>query len=283
MLSYRHAFHAGNYADVVKHATLSLILQALCRKETPFCYLDSHAGAGFYSLTSEFAQKTGEFKEGIELLWQLSEAQIPVLLKPYLTALRAANKHSELTTYLGSPALAQYFSRPQDSLTLMELHPTDYQRVKKSFTPDRRIHVHQRDGFEGLIALTPPPQKRGLVLIDPAYEVKHDYVTVVETLKTLHQRWQTGIYALWYPLLQEVSYQQTLVRKLKNSGIKKILRVELSRYPSDTPRAMYGTGMVIINPPYLLAESLTELMPWLWQVLSPESAGDWRVEWLVPE
>lgn len=283
MLSYRHAFHAGNYADVVKHLTLSLILQALSRKESPFCYLDSHAGAAVYNLNSGFAQKTGEFKEGIELLWQLTETQLPPLVKPYLAALRAMNPGNQLNTYLGSPALAQYFSRPQDRLTLMELHPSDYHILKAHFKNDPRIQVHQRDGFEGLIALTPPLQKRGLVLMDPAYELKQDYLTVFETLKNAHKRWQTGVYALWYPLLNEQSYQQTLLKRLKNSGIKKILLTELTRYPSQTPRAMYGTGMVIINPPYQLEQMLHEVMPWLWQLLSVQGEGGWKVEWLVPE
>jgi 23S rRNA (adenine2030-N6)-methyltransferase len=281
MLSYRHAFHAGNYADVVKHLTLSLILQALSRKESPFCYVDSHAGAAVYNLNSGFAQKTGEFKEGIELLWQLAKTQLPPLVKPYLAALRAVNPGNQLNTYLGSPALAQYFSRPQDRLTLMELHPSDYHILKAHFKNDTRIHVHQRDGFEGLIALTPPLQKRGLM--DPAYELKQDYLTVFETLKNAHKRWQTGVYALWYPLLNEQSYQQTLLKRLKNSGIKKILLTELTRYPSQTPRAMYGTGMVIINPPYQLEQMLHEVMPWLWQLLTVQGEGDWKVAWLVPE
>ncbi len=234
-------------------------------------------------MNSEFAQKTGEFKTGIELLWQLPDSALHPLIKPYLNVLRAVNQGSQLNTYLGSPALANAFSRPQDSLHLIELHPSDYQLLKTHFKAHQKVHVHQRDGFEGLMGLIPPPEKRGMVLIDPSYELKQDYVTVVETLKVLHKRWKTGIYALWYPLLTEQSHQQMLLRHLKNSGIRKILLTELSRYPSHTPRAMYGTGMVLINPPYQLEQALRELLPWLWELFSPDKAGAWKVAWLVEE
>jgi 23S rRNA (adenine2030-N6)-methyltransferase len=282
MLSYRHAFHAGNYADVVKHLIINLIMESLCRKETPFCYLDSHAGIGFYDLSSEFAQKTGEFKEGIQLLWQLPESEIHPCAATYLRILRAFNPGQNLNTYLGSPAFARHFLRPQDSMTLMELHPQDVELLKAEFKADKQVHIHQRDGFEGLVALIPPLQKRGLVLIDPSYELKQDYSNVVETLITLHKRWQQGIYALWYPLLNAQPHERML-KKLSNSGIKKILCVELSREASHTPRGMYGTGMVIINPPYQLDNTLQHLLPWLWKLLSPQAEGKWRVEWLVAE
>jgi 23S rRNA (adenine2030-N6)-methyltransferase len=282
MLSYRHAFHAGNYADVVKHAIVNLIMESLCRKESAFCYLETHAGTGFYDLGGEVAQKTGEFKDGIQLLWQLPEAAIHPLAATYLRTLRAFNPGQHLSTYLGSPAFARHFLRPQDSMTLMELHPQDVELLKAGFKKDKQVHIHQRDGFEGLIALVPPKQKRGLVLIDPSYELKQDYSEVVETLKTAHKRWQQGIYALWYPLLNEQP-QERMLKKLASSGIKKILLAELSREASHTPRAMYGTGMVIINPPYQLEQALQELLPWLWKILSPQAKGNWRVEWLVEE
>jgi 23S rRNA (adenine2030-N6)-methyltransferase len=282
MLSYRHAFHAGNYADVVKHLIINLIMEALCRKETPFCYLDTHAGTGFYDLNSESAQKTGEFKDGIQLLWDLPKTAIHPLATTYLNTLQSFNPGEWLNTYLGSPAFARRFLRPQDSMNLMELHPQDAELLKAGFKRDKQVHIHQRDGLEGLIALVPPPQKRGLVLIDPSYELKQDYIAVVETLKLAHKRWQQGIYALWYPLLNEKPHERML-KKLAASGIKKILVAELERYPSYTPRAMYGTGMVIINPPYQLDKQLKELLPWLWQILSPQAEGKWRVEWLVSE
>ena len=283
MLSYRHAFHAGNYADVVKHLTISLILESLSKKDNAFCYLDSHAGTAIYNLDSEFARKTGEFKEGIELLWKLQEKELPTAIKPYMDAIRAVNQGEKLNSYLGSPAIAQYFARPQDSLSLMELHPKDYQLLRTQYKKQRRINVYNRDGFEVLKALIPPPQKRGLVLIDPAYELKSDYTKVVETVKIIHKRWATGIYALWYPILKQRSFQDTLYRKMQKSGIKNILQIELTRYSSNTPRGMYGTGMLVINPPYQLEQTLKELLPWLWQLLSPKAEGGWRVEWLVPE
>jgi 23S rRNA (adenine2030-N6)-methyltransferase len=167
-------------------------------------------------------------------------------------------------------------------MTLMELHPQDVALLKAGFKGDKQVHIHQRDGFEGLCALLPPQQKRGLVLIDPSYELKQDYSAVVDTLKLAHKRWQQGIYALWYPLLNEQP-QEKMLKKLVGSGIKKILLAELSRAASHTPRAMYGTGMVIINPPYQLEQALQELLPWLWRILSAQGAGKWRVEWLVTE
>lgn len=282
MLSYRHAFHAGNYADVVKHLIINLILEALCRKETPFCYLETHTGTGFYDLKSEFAQKTGEFKEGIQLVWNLPKTAVHPWATTYLHILQTFNQGQELNTYLGSPAFARHYLRSQDSMTLMELHSQDAQLLKQGFKNDKQIHIHQRDGLEGLIASVPPLQKRGLVLIDPSYELKQDYIAVIETLKLAHKRWQQGIYALWYPLLNEKP-QERLLKKLVKSGIKKILVTELERYPSHTPRAMYGTGMVIVNPPYQLDKQLAELLPWLWQILSPQAEGKWRVEWLVEE
>lgn len=282
MLSYRHAFHAGNYADVVKHLIVNLIMESLCKKETPFCYVDSHAGIAFYDLGSEFAQKTGEFKDGIQLLWQLPETAIHPLAATYMHTLQAFNPGNNLNLYLGSPAFARHFLRPQDSMSLMELHPQDVELLKKGFKGDKQVHIHQRDAFEGLLALLPPLQKRGLVLIDPSYELKQDYSEVVETLKAAHKRWQQGIYALWYPMLNGKPHEQML-KKLANSGIKKILVAELSRESSHTPRAMYGTGMVIINPPYQLDEKLQELLPWLWSILSPQQEGKWQVEWLVGE
>lgn len=282
MLSYRHAFHAGNYADVAKHLIVNLIMESLCRKESPFCYLDSHAGTAFYDLTGEFAQKTGEFKEGIQLLWQLPETEIHPLAASYMRTLHAFNPGQNLNTYLGSPAFARHFLRPQDSMNLIDLHPQDVALLRKGFKGDKQVHIHQRDGFEGLIALVPQKQKRGLVLIDPSYELKQDYTAVVETLKAVYKRWQQGIYALWYPMLNEQP-QEKMLKKLAGSGIKKILVVELSREASHTPRAMYGTGMVIVNPPYQLEQSLQELLPWLWKILSPQAQGKWRVEWLVGE
>lgn len=282
MLSYRHAFHAGNYADVLKHLIVNLIMESLCRKEAPFCYLDTHAGIAFYDLNSEFAQKTAEFKDGIQLLWQLPENAIHPLAATYMRTLRAFNPGACLNTYLGSPAFARHFLRSQDSMNLMELHPQDVDLLKAGFKGDKQVHIHQRDGFEGLIALVPPKQKRGLVLIDPSYELKQDYLAVVETLKMAHKRWPQGIYALWYPLLNQ-KLHETLLKKLAGSGIKKILVVELCREASHTPRAMYGTGMVIINPPYQLEQALQELLPWLWHLLSPQGQGKWRVEWLVGE
>ncbi len=282
MLSYRHGFHAGNFADVCKHLILVQLIQALQSKPSAFCYIDTHSGSGRYNLTAEFAQKTAEFKTGIELLWRLAETSIPPAAADYLQILREFNAE-QLRIYLGSAALVRHCLRPQDAMILMELHPSDYAALKMEFYQDSQAHLHQRDGFEGLIALTPPLQKRGLVLIDPSYELKSDYITVVETVKTVYKRWQNAIYVVWYPIFAEAHYHEKMLRKFAGSGIKKILQVELNRYPSHTPRALIGSGLIIINPPYLFESLLQTVMPWLWSVLSPQAVGNWSVKWLVSE
>lgn len=305
MLSYRHSFHAGNFADVLKHSVESLLLEALRRKETPFCYIETHAGVGRYDLHGAAAQKTGEWHEGIGRLW--SAADIPDAAMPYLEAVRALNEGQTLRFYPGSPRIARHLLRAQDRMVLMELHPTDLPLLQQEFAGDRRVAVHHRDGHEGLKAFLPPKEKRGLVLIDPSYEVKDEFDRVVETLVQSHRRWPTGIYALWYPILNRASIDR-LHRRLRESGIRKILYAELSLRPDDAPlgmtkrqdsrfarpqgapqeeragmRGMNGSGMLMINPPWQLDRQLAELLPWLTQQLGGDGQARYALAWLVPE
>jgi len=199
MLSYRHGFHAGNWADVQKHTALALLLGHLRRKDKPFCILDAFAGDGIYDLAAPEAVKTGEFHEGIERLWQRRDA--PAGADWYLEQVRAVNPGEVLERYPGSPALARAALRQADRLILGELHPASYRALKRWAAGDRRIALHRRDGIEFLDALVPPPVRRGLVLVDPAYEVKDEYEKLPVALARAMGKWREGIYALWYPVL----------------------------------------------------------------------------------
>lgn len=277
MLSYQHVYHAGNFADVHKHALLCLLLEALGQKLTPLCYYETHAGRGLYDLTAPEALKTGEFQQGIV---RFLEHPTPQPLDAYRRTVLAHNPHA-LRCYPGSPALALALTREHDQLVLMELHPTEYTALKTT-CKSSRIHLHRRDGFEGLKALTPPRERRGLVLIDPSYEVKDDYRKVVRLLREVHARWRNGVYALWYPLLS-AGLHRDLLASLKASGIRKILHSELTVRARGEGVGLYGSGMVIVNPPWPLAETCATLLPWLADVLTDDGAGTARLDWLVPE
>ena len=301
MLSYRHGFHAGNHADVLKHAVQSLILEALSVKDKGFSYIDTHAGAGGYELAHEWTQKKSEYLTGIAPLWQARE-QWPELVG-YFAAISAMNRAmntdgsldnpEQLDFYPGSPKVAEYFKRPQDSLTLMELHNNEVELLRENMAPQggrSRSHysarskgptIHHQDGFSGLIGLLPPTLKRGLVLIDPPYELKEDYQTLVETLAQAYKRWPIGIYAIWYPLLaKDVDRSGVLKAALANSGFKDILCAELSVSEQAQDFGMYGSGMMILNPPWKLDEQLNDLLPRLAKTLGQDEAAAWSLEWL---
>lgn len=280
MLSYRHAFHAGNVGDVLKHAVLALLIEALKRKEAPFVCLESHAGAGRYDLLAEQAQKTGEYREGIARLWERA-GEAPDSLRPYLDAVGALNPGGTLRFYPGSPRIARHLLRPGDRMALMELHPADHALLKQEFAGDRQVGVHLRDGYEALNAFLPPKERRGLLFIDPSYEVKEEYARVITALREAHKRWPGGLYALWYPVLARAA-TDAFKERLRQSGIPKILDAELTTRP-DGAVGMVGSGMLLINPPWQLDRTLSELLPWLRALLSPDGSGHARVEWLVPE
>jgi len=280
VLSYRHAFHAGNHADVLKHAVLALLLEALRSKQAPFRYLETHAGAGVYDLDSPEARRNAEHEQGIGRV--RAQADSPPALAGYLAALDAAGGPGGRARYPGSPRVARHLLRPNDRMVLCELHPADHALLRAEFAGDRQVAVHRTDGYQGLRAFLPPPERRGLVLIDPPYEVKDEYRQVVAALGAAHRRWPTGSYALWYPVLDTTTHAR-LLRDLAQSGLRRVLLAELRVRPADGPRGMKGSGMVIINPPWRLDRTLEALLPWLWDVLDPEHRGGWRVEWLVPE
>ena len=279
MLSYRHGFHAGNAGDVLKHAALAAALALLTRKDKPLCYLESHAGAGRYDLADARAQRTGEHRAGIGRLWDRDDA--PAALEPFLRAVRAENPDGVLRRYPGSPAVAARLLRPDDRLVLMELNANDGETLRAAFRDDRRVAVHRRDGYEGLVALVPPRERRGLALLDPSYEVESDYADVVTTVVAAHARWPGGCYAIWYPLLGD-GRARRLGRALGATGLRRILCGELTVDGRDGP-GMKGAGMLWVGPPFTLDAALRDMLPWLARTLAAGGAGLHRLEWLVGE
>ena len=283
MLSYRHAFHAGNFADVHKHIVLSLLVESLLRKDAPFCYLDSHAASGRYDLHSTEAQKNGEYRQGILRLWQ--QVSVPDAVRPYLGAVQALN-NPEITAepryYPGSPRIVRQFLRPQDRMILTELHPADFQRLQQEFAADRQVAVHHLDGYQGLKAFLPSQERRGLVLIDPAFERRDETRHMIEALQTACRHWAQGVYALWFPITNR-SALDGFYQKLKKTGIRKILSCELCIRPPLTARHLNGSLMVIINPPWQTDDKLRAIQPWLATILADKGQGSHSVEWLVGE
>ena len=276
MLSYRHAFHAGNFADAHKHAALVLGIEALRRKPAPFCVMDAYAGAGAYSLSGP-AALTDEWRDGIGKA--LAAADPPQTLLAYLEQVRAANGPAALNDYPGSPALAAALLRDRDRLVCLELHPTDHRLLKSSFAADRRVQVHRRDAQEGLPALLPPAEKRGLALLDPPYERREEYAEVPAALRRAYTRWPEGSYLVWYPLLAGNPHER-LVGDLAVGDIRRVLLQELRLFPSAP--GLRGSGLLWINPPWQADVTLQQTGAWLVEHLGAPGAGA-RLEWRVPE
>jgi 23S rRNA (adenine2030-N6)-methyltransferase len=273
MLSYRHAFHAGNHADVLKHLVEVLILRYLVSKEgKPLRYIDTHAGEGSYDLSRSFASKNREYATGIAHLWQRDD--LPPALQAYLDVVRSFNPTSQLKQYPGSPAIAAHILHSSHRMQLFELHGADASRLQHWAERDRRINVRQEDGFAALKAILPPIERRALVMIDPPYEIKSDYQKVVATLRLASKKFSTGVYALWYPILdrEEVGH---LVKQLEAMAVRSLL-VEL-HVQSATTEGMYGSGMFVINPPWRLHEQLKECLPYLQYVLAAPDALPFRL------
>jgi len=280
MLSYRHAFHAGNHADVLKHWLLVRVILALQRKTTPICYVDTHAGAGDYALDSAEAQHVGEAREGIAQLWNSSHP--PPSVDTYLAQVRAMNKGSRLARYPGSPRLAALLQRPGDRLVLMERHPTDARSLVRGFAAHPGCRVVSADGWMSLRGFIPPPERRGLVLIDPPYELKSDYRQCVETLTDACKRWATGVYLLWYPLVSRREADR-LIDRVGDIGVRRTLQVELTVRPQGSGGGLWGSGMLILNCPWQVDEDVRATLPWLAQQLSCPDAPPSSVRWLVPD
>ncbi|KGK41952.1 DNA processing protein [Nitrincola sp. A-D6] len=279
MLSYLHGYHAGNFADLHKHHLLVCLLAALNRKNKPWNYLETHAGKAHYALSSEQSEKTAEYREGIVRLW--AQQDMPDSVATYLQQIRAVNPEGTLTFYPGSPALAAGMARADDRLHLMELHPGEVQQLKRAFSDRADVAVHHRDGYEGVLSLLPPKPNRGLVLIDPSYEVKSEYDQVAAFLPKALKRWPNGCFAVWYPLLPAGRWKMML-ESIRRSGLRNILRSEL-RVRNASDQGMYGSGMLIINPPWPLADTLQQSEPWLAECLAQDAGAGQLISWLVEE
>lgn len=277
MLSYRHAFHAGNHADVLKHLILIQIAEYMGEKPAPFWIIDTHAGAGRYALESAHATKLGEYRDGVGRLWEAKG--LPPAAQNYLDFVKMLNPDGQLRHYPGSPWLASQLLRESDRLRLYELHSTDLKLLQECFkTAGRQVNVNASDGFVGLKAILPPPPRRALVLIDPSYETKSDYSNVVKGLQEALKRFATGTYALWYPMLSKLESRQ-LPGKLKGLGATNWLHATLEVCaPSKDGFGMNGSGMFIINPPWTLEKKLHETLPQLAKLLAQGDGAKYTLE-----
>lgn len=286
MLAYRHAFHAGNHADVLKHLVWVALLRHLNLKDKGWRAVDTHAGAGGYSLEGGYAHKRGEFEQGIARLW--AREDLPPLAADLVALVRAFNTGGALRQYPGSPALAHALMRPQDQLRLFELHPTDHKILADWLGEEAGVQVKLADGFDSLKAQLPPPTRRGVVLIDPPYEIKTDYRRVLEAVREALARFPQGMVMVWLPQLQLLEAAQ-LPQRLKASaeaagaaqpGSGKgwlLARLTVSR-GDERGFGLLGSSVFVANPPHTLAPALRATLPWLAEALQGDAPGSWTVE-----
>jgi 23S rRNA (adenine2030-N6)-methyltransferase len=282
-MNYRHAYHAGNFADVLKHAVLALVIEHLKLKPAPFRVIDTHAGIGLYDLGGEQAGKTGEWREGIgRVLAADFSPDAAAALAPYLGVVRALNGDdaNSMRRYPGSPLIARYLMRPGDALVLNELHPEDNIALKREFARDAQVKVLELDGFTALKALLPPKERRGVALVDPAYEEPGELDRLVQGLKEASRRFAGGTLLLWYPIKDERAVG-AFRREIAALGIAKMLAVELTIRGGGDPTLLNGCGLIVVNPPFTLAEKLKALLPELSRVLAQGKGAGFRIEELA--
>jgi 23S rRNA (adenine2030-N6)-methyltransferase len=282
-VNYRHAFHAGSFADVFKHAVLCRILAYLRQKPAAFRVIDTHAGAGLYDLTSPEASRGGEWHDGIERLIKTRlQSAVAELLEPYLEVIGALNAPGELKAYPGSPALVRAWLRPQDRLIACELEPQAQAALVRHMQRDPRIKTLAIDGWTALSAYVPPKERRGLVVTDPPFEEASDFSRLAQGLATAHRKWATGLYLLWYPIKGRVE-PDALAKRVRRLGLAKVLRAELIVSPLADPSRLNGSGLILVNPPWTLEGELTVLLPALAAVLGREGKGRFSLDWLSGE
>ena len=269
MLSYRHNFHAGNHADVLKHATLTLILSYFQKKQKSFWYIDTHAGVGKYDLTSDQAQKNKEFNQGIGMLYTSQDS--PDELTPYINQIKLCNGPNEMRYYPGSPFIANHFIGAQDQLRLFELHPTDFKSLTETLPPSKNINILKQDGLTGLKSCLPPQPRRGITLIDPSYEVTQEYKDIFVAVKDAVKRFQTGTYMIWCPLIDRRE-PEVLLGNLKSIEVNSSLYISLS-IDKKGSKGMYGSYLYIINPPWTLRDQLSVICPYLVERMGIEGRG----------
>lgn len=276
MLSYRHHFHAGNHADVLKHLVLTFILQSLTAKEKPLFFLDTHSGQGIYPLSNRQTQMHAEYQQGILRLWE--SASVPALIEPYLQIVRAFNDN-KLTVYPGSPTIASYLLREQDRLLLCELHPRDADILAEHFQADRRVNVLHSDGYAQIKANMPPASRRGVIFVDPSYELKNEASHMAKAVWEGYKRFATGVFCIWYPVLRNRSILEPILREWKHKNISKLLQIELS-VAETLPVQMIGSGLLIINPPWQLDSQMNSVLRWLLSCLACGDKANYKVKWL---
>ncbi|GLX86561.1 ribosomal RNA large subunit methyltransferase J [Thalassotalea loyana] len=253
MLSYRHAFHAGNFADVLKHSVLIYVLDYMARKDKGYSYIDTHSGAGMYALQDDYAQKTGEYKDGIGKLYQSSD--LPEILNEYISLISSLNNNKSLEIYPGSPGIAKELLRRQDFAHLFELHKSDFELLEELCQRWKKSRVYKSDGYNGLLEQLPPPTRRGVVLMDPPFELKEDYVKSVKTIIQAYRKFSTGTYLLWYPVVKR-SYIEAMEEQFVSSNVRNVIQLEYCQKQDSDEYGMTGTGLFIVNPPWqLLGES----------------------------
>ena len=280
-MNYRHAYHAGGFTDVVKHAALTLVLRQLMKKSAPIFVLDTHAGAGRYDLLGEAAVKTGEHRGGI--LRVLDWAEAPKALRPYLSIVGAMNRRRAAPRwYPGSPEIVRSLLRKDDRLVAVELHPEDARALARSVAKDGRVEVRRDDGYAALKAYLPPPERRGLVLVDPPFEARDEFARIVRGLKHAWRRWPTGVYMIWYPIKHRAPVA-AFHGELEASGLRPIIVAELLLRPDDDPEQLNGSGLAFVNPPWRLDAALSQLFAALAPRLGAGSHGGCRVVTLVGE
>lgn len=267
MLSYQHGYHAGNFADVLKHLTLSRLLNYMTRKDKPVFYLETHSGRGIYDLKDSQANKTGEYHQGISLLWQ-KKSQLPPVFSDYKQILNDLNPKGDLRYYPGSPLIALHGLRPEDRLFCCELHPREFEFLQQLDTRDKRVFFSESDGIHSLKSQLPPAERRGLVFIDPAYEIKNEYKQIPLAIKSAFAHFSAGVYCLWYPLVDKYLHQQLLRGMADIPSVNK-LRIEFYLTAAAATPGMTGCGLWIINPPYTLADEMKEGLQFLRTLFNP--------------
>lgn len=282
-MNYRHVYHAGNFADVLKHAVLALVIEHLKRKAAPFRVVDTHAGVGVYDLSSAEAQKTGEWQDGIgRLLAAPMPPEVAEILAPYLDVVRAENGPGDIVRYPGSPLIARRLMRADDRLVVNEAHPEDAARLKALFVRDPVAKVLELDGWTMLKAVLPPKERRGVVLIDPPFEEPGEFARLLDGLSAAHRRFATGTVMLWYPA-KDVGAVRAFLADAAALALPKLLSVELFVAAPHAEAALAGTGLVILNPPFTLEAKLARLLPFLVATLARGAGAESRLAWLTGE
>jgi 23S rRNA (adenine2030-N6)-methyltransferase len=282
-VNYRHAFHAGNFADVFKHVVLCRVLNYLRTKPAAFRVIDTHAGAGLYDLSGAEASRGGEWHDGIERLMAAQfAAPVAALLAPYLEVVGALNERGRLKICPGSPAVARAWLRPQDRLIACEIEPQAMAALRQNLRGDTRIKTLDVDGWTALSAYVPPPERRGLVLVDPPFEQDGDFHRLSHGLAEAHRKWSTGIFVLWYPI-KDRGEPDALVKRLRRLGIAKILQAELNVAALSDATRLNGCGLILVNPPWTLESELSALLPALAGTLGRDGKGAFKLDWLTRE